>query len=125
METKIININDIEELVLCKFEIENKLLEKGIIESKMQIDEFILKYALTDYVYMVDDKFIPFNIYTLDDTKYVFITEENETDKNILLNKLKSMKYDLNNKVEINISELLTNEELTKSLIIHDKKYYK
>jgi len=125
METKIININDIEDLVLCKFEIENKLLEKGIIKSKMQIDEFILKYALTDYVYMVDDKFIPFNIYTLDDTKYVFITEENETDKNILLNKLKSMKYDLNNKVEINISELLTNEELTKSLIIHDKKYYK
>jgi hypothetical protein len=125
METKIININDIEDLILCKFEIENKLLEKGIIESKMQIDEFILKYALTDYVYMVDDKFIPFNIYTLDDTKYVFITEENETDKNILLNKLKSMKYDLNNKVEINISELLTNEELTKSLIIHDKKYYK
>lgn len=125
METKIININDIEDLILCKFEIENKLLEKGIIKSKMQIDEFILKYALTDYVFMVDDKFIPFNIYTLDDTKYVFITEENETDKNILLNKLKSMKYDLNNKVEINISELLTNEELTKSLIIHNKKYYK
>ena len=39
METKIININDIEDLILCKFEIENKLLEKGIIESKMQIDD--------------------------------------------------------------------------------------
>lgn len=124
MDIKIVNINDIEDLILAKNEIETELIEKKIIEEKMSIIDFINKYAITDYVYMINEKLIPFKLLSLNKT-YLFIADNNKDNLDLLLKKLKLMKYDINNKVEVNISDMLKDIDSYDSLIIYDKKYYK
>lgn len=123
MDTQIVNINDIEDLILTKHEIELKLIEDGVIEEKMQIVDFINKYALTNYVYMFNDILIPFRIYKSDKI-YVFIVNDNEEEINLLMNKLKAIKFDMNNTIELSKNDML-DDSIANSVIIYKNKYYK
>lgn len=124
MDLRIININDIEELILAKYSIDKYLIENNIIESKTELNDFITNYAMTDYVYMINDKLIPFKLLSYD-VNYLFITSDDKDDLKLLLEKLKSMKFDMNNKVEITTSDILKDIDSYDSLIIYNKKYYK
>lgn len=123
MDTQIVNINDIEDLILTKHEIELKLIEDGVIEEKMQIVDFINKYALTNYVYMFNDILIPFRIYKSDKI-YVFIVNDNKEEINLLMNKLKAIKFDMNNTIELSKNDML-DDSIANSVIIYKNKYYK
>jgi len=124
MDLRIININDIEELILAKYSIDKYLIENNIIESKTELNDFISNYAMTDYVYMINDKLIPFKLLSYD-VNYLFITSDNKDDLKLLLEKLKLMKFDINNKVELTMEDILKDINLYNSLIIYNKKYYK
>ena len=123
---KIVNINDIEDLILAKHEIDLILMEDKIIDKRTEITEFIEKYAMPTNLYMYNGISIPFNLYTLHDNKYLFVTNYNKDEINVLENKIKQIKYDINNLVELTRDDInkITNIE-NENFIIINNKYYK
>ena len=126
LNMKIVNINDIEDLILTKHEIDLMLIEDKVIEKRTGINEFLEKYAMPTNIYMYNGISIPFKLYTLHNNKYLFVVNYNEDEINVLENKIKQIKYDMNNLVR------LTNEEINQmqdyeneNFIIIDNHYYK
>lgn len=123
---KIININDIEDLILAKHEIDLILMEDKIIDKRTEVKEFMEKYAMPTNLYLYNGISIPFKLYTLHDKKYLFVTNYNKDEINVLENKIKQIKYDMNNLVELTRDDAnkITNIENEKIIIINNK-YYK
>ena len=123
---KIVNVNDIEDLIVNKYFIEQKLLENGIIEEKHTLREFISKYARVDYIYKFKNINIPFGINEINNEKYLFVINNDKNLIDILMKKLKSIKYDLNNLTRVNYESLMKSENLNEEdFIIKDAEYYK
>lgn len=123
---KYVNINDIEDLIINKYFIEQKLLEKDIISEKHSIKEFIDKYGAINYIYKYKDLQIPFGITNIDNETYIFTISNDKTELSILDKKLKSIKYDINNLTRVNYNDLMQDEHLKEEdFIIKDTDYYK
>ena len=123
---KIVNINDIEDLIINKYFIEQKLLENNKIESKMSIDEFINTYAKIDLIYKLQDFNIPFGFRKINGEDYLFVITDDNNILDIIKNKLKLLKYNLDNLQKVNYVDLLKNEHLRdEEYIIKDSDYYK
>jgi hypothetical protein len=120
---KIVNINDIEELILAKHEIDLNLIENKEIENKMELTEFINKYATPTYIYIFNEIQIPFKLVKICSENYLFVLDKNEDNINILINKLKLLKYNMDNLVEISTSEMMRLNSMN-NIIIHNSKYY-
>ena len=105
-EIKIVNIKDIEDLVLAKYEIETFLLKNKIIEEKYKLDNFVdeyisnLKYI---YTYYYNNIIYSFSIYKCSNNIiYIFNIDIDNLD---ILNKL--VNFVLNNSLQkINIKKL-------------------
>ena len=115
---KIVSINDIEDLILAKHEIDLLRIEHKEISERSDLNEFIKSYAMTDYVYLINDKHIPFSFINM----YLFVTEYCEENK-LLVNKLKHLKYNLNNMIKLSNSDLAKMEN-PNNVIIYDGNYY-
>ncbi len=123
---KIVNINDIEDLIINKYFIEQKLLEDNKIESKMSIDEFINTYAKIDLIYKLQNFNIPFGFRKINGEDYLFVITDDNNILDIIKNKLKLLKYNLDNLQKVNYEDLLKNEHLRdEEYIIKDSDYYK
>ncbi len=123
---KIININDIEDLILAKHEIDLILIEDKVIEHRTEINEFLEKYAMPNNIYMYDGISIPFKLYTLHDNKYLFVTNYNKQEIEVLENKLKQIKYNMNNLVKLTNSEIQNMQDYSKeNFIIINNNYFK
>lgn len=122
---KIVNINDIEDLILAKHEIDLMLIDDKIIDKRTELKEFILKYATPDNIYIFNGITIPFKLYKLHDKYFLFVTNYNKNEIDILTNKIKLLKYDLNNLIEIKFTDMLTSDNSNDNVIIIDNKYYK
>lgn len=123
---KVVNVNDIEDLIINKYFIEQKLLEDGVIEEKYTLKEFILKYAKVDYIYKFKNINIPFGINEINNETYLFVINNDKNLIDILMKKLKSIKYDLNNLSRVSYESLMKNEHLEEEdFIIKDAEYYK
>lgn len=122
---KIVNINDIEDLILAKHEIDLMLIDDKIIDKRTELKEFILKYATPDNIYIFNGITIPFKLYKLHDKCFLFVTNYNKNEIDILTNKIKLLKYDLNNLIEIKFTDMLTSDNSNDNVIIIDNKYYK
>lgn len=93
---KVYNLSNIEEIFLCKTYIESVLLNKNEIEEKMELQDFITKYMnVSNKVYMKNSIIIPFEIYNLYDEIIIIITEN--IHKDILINELNKIEYNLSN----------------------------
>lgn len=126
MIMKVINVNDIEDLIINKYFIEQKLLEDGIIEQKHTLQEFISKYAKVDLIYKFKSINIPFGINEINNEKYLFVVTDDKNLLDILMRKLKLIKYDLNNLTRVDYMSLMKNENLKEEdFIIKDAEYYK
>lgn len=126
MIMKVVNVNDIEDLIINKYFIEQKLLEDGVIEEKYTIKDFILKYAKVDLIYKFKSINIPFGLNDINNEKYLFVVNNDKTLIDILIKKLKSIKYDLNNLMKVDYMSLMKNENLKDDdFIIKDAEYYK
>ena len=123
---KIININDIEDLILTKHEIDLMLIEDNIIEERTTINEFLEKYAMPTNIYMYNGVSIPFKLYELHGNKYLFVTNYNTQENEVLENKIKQIKYDMNNLVKLSNDEIQRMEDYSKeNFIIINNHYYK
>lgn len=123
---KIININDIEDLILAKHEIDLILIEDKVIEERTTINEFLEKYAMPKNIYMYNGISIPFKLYILHDKKYLFVTNYNKQENEVLENKIKQIKYDMNNLVRLTNAEIQRMEDYSnENFIIINNHYYK
>lgn len=120
-----VNINDIEDFVLAKHEIELMLIEDKIIEKRTDLKEFMEKYAMPDNVYVVNNIQIPFKLYNIHDKHYVFVTNYNKEELEILENKIKLLKYNMNNLIELKLADMfnMTDPENNNFIIINNKYY--
>lgn len=120
-----VNINDIEDFVLAKHEIELMLIEDKIIEKRTDLKEFMEKYAMPDNVYVVNNIQIPFKLYNIHDKHYVFVTNYNKEELEILENKIKLLKYNMNNLIELKLVDMFNmTEPENNNFIIINNKYY-
>lgn len=121
-DIKIVNINDIEDLILAKHEIDLLRINHKEISERSVLQDFVTTYALTNYIYLINDKQIPFNYVSIYDNDYLFVTEYIEENK-LLINKLKQLRYDLNNLTKLTQMELINIETLN-NIIIYNGQYY-
>jgi len=123
---KIVNINDIEDLILTKHEIDLMLIEDKVIEERTTINGFLETYAMPKNIYMYNGISIPFKLYILHDKKYLFVTNYNKQENEVLENKLKQIKYDMNNLVQLTNDEIQKMEDYSnENFIIINNHYYK
>ncbi len=124
MEVRKVNINDIEELILSKHDIETYLLSKNIIDHKITIDEFINEYAMIKYIYAEsENNLIPFGLAKYANIVYIFIVNDNKKDIDLISEKLKSINYDINNVIEVGYEDIINHSN--ESYLIFNGKYYK
>ena len=119
----IVNINDIEDLIISKYEIDTILNEQGKLEGRSNLQEFINEFANPQYIYLIDDLQIPFNYFKIENKDYLFVTNSDESEINIIKAKLKVLKYDLNNLVLLSKNKLSKMIDIN-NVIIYDQKYY-
>jgi hypothetical protein len=123
---KIVNINDIEDLILTKHEIDLMLIEDKVIKERTTINGFLETYAMPKNIYMYNGISIPFKLYILHDKKYLFVTNYNKQENEVLENKLKQIKYDMNNLVQLTNDEIQKMEDYSnENFIIINNHYYK
>lgn len=123
---KIVNINDIEDLILTKHEIDLMLIEDKVIEERTTINGFLETYAMPKNIYMYNGISIPFKLYILHDKKYLFVTNYNKQENEVLENKLKQIKYDMNNLVQLTNDKIQKMEDYSnENFIIINNHYYK
>lgn len=123
---KIVNINDIEDLILTKHEIDLMLIEDKVIKERTTINGFLETYAMPKNIYMYNGISIPFKLYILHNKKYLFVTNYNKQENEVLENKLKQIKYDMNNLVKLTNDEIQKMEDYSnENFIIIDNHYYK
>ena len=126
LNMKIVNINDIEDLILTKHEIDLMLIEDKVIEERTTINGFLETYAMPKNIYMYNGISIPFKLYILHDKKYLFVTNYNKQENEVLENKLKQIKYDMNNLVQLTNDEIQKMEDYSnENFIIINNHYYK
>ena len=119
----IVNINDIEDLIIAKYEIDIILNEHGKLEGRSNLQEFINEFATPQYIYLINNLQIPFNYFKFENKDYLFVTNSDESEINIIKSKLKVLKYNLNNLVLLSKNDLSKMIDMN-NVIIYDQKYY-
>ena len=119
----IVNINDIEDLIIAKYEIDIILNEQGKLEGRSNLQEFINEFATPQYIYLINNLQIPFNYFKFENKDYLFVTNSDESEINIIKSKLKVLKYNLNNLVLLSKNDLSKMIDMN-NVIIYDQKYY-
>ena len=119
----IVNINDIEDLIIAKYEIDTILNEQGKLEGRSNLQEFINEFATPQYIYLINNLQIPFNYFKFENKDYLFVTNSDESEINIIKSKLKVLKYNLNNLVLLSKNDLSKMIDMN-NVIIYNQKYY-
>ena len=121
----IVNINNIEELIIAKYEIEKHLIETNQIEEKGSINDFLSGIGNVNTIYLFKGKPIPFGFKTINNEQYLFVTNDNKNEINLIINKIKLCKYDLNNLYKLSNEEVnrIDNINDTDVIIINNQMY--
>ena len=114
---KIINISDIEDIVLAKYEIDTNNPE---CDGRSNLNDFIKTYCSLNDTIIIDDELISFNYIELFNNQYLFINDNNHVNK--ILDFLKGINFNYDHLQEIPLTELILNNT---GYIIHNNKYYK
>jgi len=117
MKVFICNINnlneDIENFVIVKKKIEDYMIEQNIIEKKNNVQDYITKLSLQNNIFMMNNKendLIPFKIFktNINEICIVYCYQgNNEKIEEILLDKLKQIKYDINSLIEVSQIDII------------------
>ena len=100
MTEHIVYMDNIEDLIISKYLIESKLIEKKELTKKLELTDFVGKFinmsrnVVAYNINSVDQVVVPFFVYTLDDDRYIFFVSKNEKTE-LTLTKLKSINYDV------------------------------
>ena len=116
-----INLNDIEQIVLSKFKIEEYLLKEKKIEEKQHINDYITMITKDMWSLDVDNKtIISFYILCTEDEQYVYVITNDESELKLLTIMLGKIDYDLSKLKEFNPAK-----ETQKFFFIKNNTYYK
>ena len=100
MTEHIVYMDNIEDLIISKYLIESKLIEKKELTKKLELTDFVGKFinmsrnVVAYNINSVDQVVVPFFVYTLDNDRYIFFVSKNEKTE-LTLMKLKSINYDV------------------------------
>ena len=100
MTEHIVYMDNIEDLIISKYLIESKLIEKKELTKKLELTDFVGKFinmsrnVVAYNINSVDQVVVPFFVYTLDDDRYIFFVSKTEKTE-LTLMKLKSINYDV------------------------------
>ena len=78
MTEHIVYMDNIEDLIISKYLIESKLIEKKELTKKLELTDFVGKFinmsrnVVAYNINSVDQVVVPFFVYTLDDDRYIF-----------------------------------------------------
>ena len=114
---KIVDITDIEDVVLAKYEIDKNNPE---CEGRSDLNLFMSKYCSLTDILIKDNQYISFRYIEVFNKKYLFISDKQYKDD--ITNFLSLIKYDFNNLKEMPTNEIISN---TNIYFIHNNKYYK
>lgn len=120
-----INIQDLEDFLKAKYEIENYLISSKQIKEKLSIDDFVKYLALDKHIYIEsDNSVVPFSIIEnkKEDAIYIFYTESEKQQR--LQTALERTKYNLKSLKEKTKIEIYNGELDGKEYFIIDSKYY-
>lgn len=109
---KIVNVGDIEDLVLCKHEIELDLISQNKLSEKMSLSDFISKYlSFGNNVYIINEKDIyPFALINSSKDRYLFVTESpNSENSKRFINTLRQINFNLSALNDVPQDELMNN----------------
>lgn len=113
---KIVNINDIEDLILTKHDID---VADPAIENRSKLDDFMNKYCQLSDVLIVKDKIIPFKYLEVFNMKLLFISEIENL--KILTKSLEKIKYNFDNAKEASLEFQMNNNDTP--YFYHNSKY--
>lgn len=124
----IVNINDIEDLILAKHEIDLIRIDNNEIDGRSDLREFVNTYANLKYIYLMNNIYSPFNFISIKDNKnevhyYLFIGDDNSEIHNSIINKIKRLKYNMNNLVKIPLLDIYQLQDLS-NIIMYNGEYY-
>lgn len=114
---KIVDINDIEDIILAKYEIDKNDPE---CETRSNLAEFMSKYCTLTDVLVIDGQLLSFKYVELFNHTYLFISDKNQL--NEISNFLSLINYNIDNLKEIPMTELMINSD---KYLIHNNKYYR
>lgn len=117
---KIINVNDIEELIVFKYESEKKSGKKTDLQKYLETYTNLSKI----YVTQTDEK-VPFDIFTINGEKVVFAIFEDDKIKNKFIDKMNSINYDMSSLKEYSIENIYTQHIQLNDIFYIDSKIYK
>lgn len=121
---KIVDITDIEDLILCKHEIDCALIEHGDLEQKMQLQEFMSKYVnLNSSAYINKGEVIGFSYIDVYGKQFLLVQERNEEQIETISNVLKKISYDFSNLKKVSNLDLISSIE-EKPFILYENTYY-
>ena len=107
---KVININlEVDDLINVKYEFENLLIEKKIIEKHMTLPAFVEYLGFDNSIFVYHDEFIPFAIFNNLDELYIFCSTESLDMQNKLMDALNNIEYNISNLTKYTHEELLDN----------------
>lgn len=95
----IVNISDIEDLIIAKYNIDKERIKNGEIDGRSNLNEFISTYAnVSKYTVILDvfedPRIVSFNIVKMSEETYLFITG-NDDDIKFVSDNLEKINYDL------------------------------
>ena len=116
-----------EDLIMAKMDIEEKLIEDGVIKEKQPFPDFITTLALHDSVYMKGRNVIPFRFIEGKKEKYLVYVNDDKNHADVfeeLIERLKSVRFDVT-KFEKQDIDMMLNHDLDKDqLFIIKGQYY-
>lgn len=111
-----------EDFLFAKVDVEKKLIEDGIIDKRMKLEEFILYLNLQDKVYMDNQKGIAFSILEGENNDYVFYSFLDATDTDKLFEsfkkKIEGLKFKFDSLRKLEPMELIQDDILNGELFI-------
>lgn len=122
----IVNMNDIEDIILAKSQIDN---DDSSVKYRSNLTDFMNKYCQLDTILTNGaEKTMPFSIVDLFGKSYLFCSYENEDEKDVLINFLNKIQFDINKLKKLSYLEMINgldkmfeNDEL---YIIKDNNYW-
>ena len=115
---KIVNVNDIEDIIEAKIEIDKNDPD---VKGRSNLSEFIKKYCSLTDILIYNDTYKAFKYVECFDKKYLFVSNVDDVPDILIL--LKRIEYKFDNLVEFNNFSEMMNSNI--QMLMHNNKYYK
>lgn len=119
-----VDISDIEQLIMAKVTIENKLKEANEDYENLKLEEFVVKYAALSNVIVDNGEILPFSIVDVEGEKYLMYSSETDKSLDKIKSHLKNIDYDLSKLKELSYREMVMKLDDLNSYYMIGSKFY-